>query len=171
VLLPLEDSCRQNYTERQIDFWVEWFTTGCWTRMDILAAHRFLLAECKFLPSAADWTRVRPSQRGTFVTPDESLEDTTERLALSAPTSWARFVMAETTKGLRRSDMPAAYDRIIAEGERRKIDPAEIAAFRQAKVKTLEGRAGRIQAERDAKEAEANRKRATRAAIQRAVKV
>lgn len=144
MLLPLENSCRQNYTERQIDFWVEFFTESHWTRPEILTAHRFLLAECKFLPSAADWIRVRPVSPGDCPPADEPLSTTAERLAATAPTSWARFIMQETARGLRAHDMPTAYDRIIAEGERRRVKPDEIQTFRQAKILTLEIRAGRI---------------------------
>lgn len=134
ILLPLENSCRQNYTERQIDFWCEWFSANLWTRLEILSAHMSLLRECKFLPSAADWTRVRPAKQDYVIPLDEPFESTTKWMAARAPTSWAKFMLEATTKGLESHDMKTAYDVIIAEGERRGIDIREIHQFKQARL-------------------------------------
>jgi hypothetical protein len=126
-----------------------------WPRPDILATMRFILIDCPRFPTPFDWERLRPHQEDPPMPPvKESIPETFERLAKGA-TGWPKFVLETTVWGLKtrrmipggylpggHPSMPEAYDKIIAEGRRRGIPEAEIAAFQQAKIKTLEVRAG-----------------------------
>lgn len=121
VLIPIEDNYRLILNARTVDFWIDFFRG--WTRQDILTTLKFVLENCKFAPTAADWSRLRPPK------PDEKPEFLTETAAESfarmtsdlKPGTWGHFVMTETHRGLKNRDMVQAYNVIIAEGERRGI--------------------------------------------------
>jgi hypothetical protein len=98
------------------------------------------LKECKWLPAAADWERVRPKPYQQPIPQAQSLDKNFGNLAAKASDPWNRFIALETAKGLKLRDMVAAYDRIIAEGERRKLD---VDGFRGAKQKCLDIREAR----------------------------
>jgi len=133
VLIPIEDNFRMTYPPRQIDFWVEFFSRG-WRTGEILSTLRYVLQDCKYPPTVADWDRLRPKPGEATVVPStETFDETAARLQSQvAPGSWPHFVLAETRRGLRAKNMRDAYGRIISEGRKRGVDDAELAQFAAA---------------------------------------
>lgn len=154
VLIPLEDNYRQTLTERQIGFWLEFFTDNRWTCDEILATLRFVLRDCKFMPTAHEWAERRPKHDNRPEFLNETPAQTVERLSGLAR-GWGKVCMELTLWGLKsrgpdnRNRMPDAYDKLIEAAKEWRRPQDEVDAFAGAKKKTLEMRALNIERERN----------------------
>lgn len=151
VLIPLEDNYRTTLTERQVRQFCR--DLHDWSENDLLRTVEFIKRECQarfygFFPTLSDFYRLRPRKQE----PDLSAEplplpqEMGKSVANLSPGSWDHFVAMATLEALRdrKLTMVDAYDKIIAEGERRQISDGglrlDLDGFRLAREKTIEMR-------------------------------
>ncbi len=120
---PLQDNFRRDLTEGQVEFWLREVTMAGMTRAEIIRAVEFIKRDCQFFPTLFDFHRLRPAKREPYVPPEKPVGGYADQIAqqpLKAG-SWEQFVRDATVDGLEGGGMVGAYDKIIAEGEKRGI--------------------------------------------------